>query len=156
MLGSVTMYEDARFYTHMVLASISFLLHVCLRPHNSKATNFTAIMFSICDLLGSFAGFSDTNAVQPVYIVVLLLTLLGVIIIAYQAAHRRMAYIKKYTADMNNNDNDMFASFSKLEKTFLFPILVLVFVSTKIGQQCLKKDGAKNNTKVHVAAVDDE
>ena len=156
MLGSVTMYEMNRFWTHMILASVSFLLHVCLRPHNSKATNFTAIMFSICDLLGSFAGFSDTNAVQPVYIVVLLLTLLGVIIIAYQAAHRRMEYIRKYTADMNNNDNDMFASFSKREKTFLFPILVLVFVSTKIGQQCLKKGGAKNNTKVHIAAVDDE
>ena len=156
MLGSVTMYERARFWTHMVLASTSFLLHVCLRPHNSKATNFTAIMFSICDLLGSFAGFSDTNAVQPVYIVVLLLTLLGVIVIAYQAAHRRMAYIKKYTADMNNNDNDMFASFSKREKKFLFPILVLVFVSTKIGQKFLRKGGAKNNTKVHVAAADDE
>ena len=156
MAGSVTMYETLRFFTHVFFASISLLLHICLRPHNSKATNFTAIMFSICDLLGSFAGFSDTNAVQPVYIVFLLLTLLGVIVIAYQAAHKRMEYIKKYTANMNNNDNDMFASFSKREKTFLFPIVVLVFVSTKIGEQCLKKGGTKNNTKVHVAAADDE
>lgn len=150
MLGSVSMYEMNRFWTHMVLASVSFLLHVCLRPHNSKATNFTAIMFSIADLLGSFAGYSGTNAVQPVYIVFLLLTLLGVIVIAYQAAHKRMEYIKKYTANMNNNDNDndMFASFSKREKTFLFPILVLVFVSTKVGQQCFKTVGDQDGVEL--------
>ena len=137
--GTVTMFEGNRFATHMILASASLLLHLCLRPYNDKTTNFAAIMFSLCDLIGSFAGYNESRGAQPVYIVVLLLTLVAVIFIAYQTVHERIDAIKKQTTVMYNNNNDMFALYSKKEKILLGPILAFVFVTTKIGQQFLHR-----------------
>jgi len=97
-------------------------------------------MFSMCDLFGSFASFSDTKVMQPVYICMLLLTLIAVLIIAYQTVHERIDAIKKSTIIMNNNNNnDMFALYSKREKILLLPILAFVFVTTKIGQRFLPR-----------------
>ena len=39
----------------------------------------------------------------------------------------------------NNNNNDMFALYSKREKILLLPILAFVFVTTKIGQRFLPR-----------------
>jgi hypothetical protein len=141
IVGSVTMFENNRFWTHMVLSSTSFLLHLCLRPYNDKATNFAAIMFSLCDFIGSFANYSPhSRGAQPFYIVVLLLTLVAVLIIAFQTIHERIDAIKNSTIIMNNNNNnDMFALYSKREKILLLPILAFVFVTTKIGQRFLPR-----------------
>ena len=102
-------------------------------------------MFSLCDLIGTFAGPSVFRVFQPVYIVVLLLTLVAVIIIAFQTVHERIDAIKKSTIIMNNNNNnDMFALYSKREKILLLPILAFVFVTTKIGQRFLPRRANTN------------
>ena len=106
-------------------------------------------MFSLCDLIGTFAGPSEFRVFQPVYIVVLLLTLVAVLIIAYQTVHERIGAIKKSTIMMhNNNTNDMFATYSKREKILLAPILALVYVTNKMGSYFLHRNSAKVDAKV--------
>ena len=156
LTGSATMYAEYRFITHMIIMSWSFLLHWQISPYLHQETNSISILFCVCDLIGAACAYVSVPAkelpivsvsFQAAFLVSVVATLCVVGKYLNRAMHEQINentienenenetdQEEGVLIDKNSNDNhyDMFASYTDLEKYFLFPVLVIVWVFLKL------------------------
>ena len=77
--GSVLMYPENRFITHITTMSVVLGLQLLVRPYADLQCNVSATLFTICDVVGIVSAFSKNAALQIVFISILLLVILTMI-----------------------------------------------------------------------------
>ena len=84
IIGSTIMYPENRFGTNMVVMSWSLFLHARFRPYLDYESNFCAILFCICDILGAITAFQtygDKNPSAFLQIIFLSVTFITMIVV---------------------------------------------------------------------------
>merc|ERR1719272_2426299 len=96
-------------------------------------------MFCVCDLIGAFSNLVGKGvvALQLLYVLAILIILLAVVRTLFNTLRERLLALNKGTE--NTNAKDMFAGYSSNEKKFLFPVLLVVWVCTKIFHRFSKE-----------------
>lgn len=132
--------------THIVVMSWSLLLHARFRPYKDHESNVCAILFCICDILGAITAFqtfenSPSAGLQIIFILVTFTTMVVVGVAMTRDIRAQVA--ESQTTLLNRTTNDLFASYTPLEKKLLFPVLAIVWLLVKCFQQV---DNKKGNT----------
>ena len=148
--GSAIMYPDNRFTTYIIVMSWSLLLHMRFCPYTDQGSNMCAILFCICDILGALSAsggiramfFANVFVLQMFFILVTFSTMaiVGVTIIRGIRA-QKFAESKKKLRSTCTTTNDIFASYTPLEKKLLFPVLAIVWLLVTCLQKIEKKRG---------------
>jgi len=142
--GSTIMYPETRFRTHMVVMVWSLFLHARFRPYTDQESNVCAILFCVCDILGTITAFqtyenSPSAVLQIIFIVVTFMTMV-IVGIATTRGIRTQAAVSR-SGLLGRSTSDMFASYTPLEKKLLFPVLALVWLVVKCLQTIDRKKG---------------
>jgi len=154
--GSTIMYPENRFVVHILIMSLSLWLHIQFRPYIDQESNVCAILFCICDILGAITAvqastnsnfifnfdFVPSAGLQMVFISVTFITIIVVGVGAMRGI--RAQTTESQTKLLSKTTNDLFASYTPLEKKLLFPVLAIVWL-VKFLQKINKKKG---NTKI--------
>jgi hypothetical protein len=160
--GSTIMYPVNRFLTHITIMSWSLLLHARWRPYFDKETNISVILFCLCDLLGAITAFQSTpqwpiasegsdvsTVLQIAFIIATLMTILMIVVFNTRAI---LHYAKNSeTGLLSSSTNNLFSSYTSLEKKCLFPVLSIVWIFVKVFQIIHSKSN-KNGTTTKVVA----
>ena len=152
--GSTIMYPENRFVVHILFMSLSLWLHIQFRPYIDQESNVCAILFCICDILGAITAVEASDdlifnfdfpsaGLQMVFISVTFITIVVVGVGAMRGI--RAQTTESQTKLLSKTTNDLFASYTPLEKKLLFPVLAIVWLLVKFLQKINKKKG---NTKI--------
>jgi hypothetical protein len=151
--GSTIMYPQHRFNTHLVVMSWSLVLHVRFRPYKDQESNICAILFCVCDVLGAIVAFqtyesAPSTILQIIFIFVTFITM-AIVGVATTFAFR--AQLAKSQAEMlSRTTNDLFASYTPLERKLLFPVLAIVWLLMK----CLQWGRTGRGRRVKIVPTD--
>ena len=146
MVGSTVMYAEGRSMVLVIIMGTSLFVHLTARPYKDKESNRLAIMFCVCDLIGAVSALIGNSlgeestavvALQLLYVLAILIILLVVVRTLFNTLRERLLALNKGTE--NTNAKDMFAGYSSNEKKFLFPVLLVVWVCTKIFHRFSKE-----------------
>jgi hypothetical protein len=152
--GSTVMYPTNRFWTHIIVMTWSLLLHGYFSPYKDVENNTAALLFCVCDILGALSVYlgvldnkdgsigSSLITVQCVFILMVVATLLTVGKFITSAVKEQAAASAKTLAE---NTDDNFEKYTAVEKTFLFPILKIVWLFVKISQWLSCRRGDDGN-----------
>jgi hypothetical protein len=164
------MYQKNRFFTYIGVMGMSLLLHIIIRPYKDKESNISAILFCICDLLGVLAQIPDELMTNPadkhpnpmdespkidtgiidIFLLCSIFITIFVVGIFIIRAIRKQAVATR-TGLKGQETNDLFTSFTKLEKILLFPILTLVWIFVKTYYKLfIRKSSEVANKKTKV------
>ena len=139
--GAEFLVKTERSVLLSVTAVISLVLHAAVRPYNSKDANIVAIVFILCQIIGSLE--SGNATVQITFIVV---TLLAVLFTAKKMISSVRATAK---ASLSMGDDGSEATYTKLEKSMLFPILIFRSLWRKLrGKSACPKRAARKTARI--------
>jgi hypothetical protein len=140
--GTKLMYKESRTTTHIVAISISLISHVVVQPYKYRTANAMVVYFCILDLIAIHAD--NSVALQIIVIVMTLLALVGLGSL-YLRSRLRMR-------KQSNGPRETYAghNFSALERTLLFPLLMLIWSMQALGALCTCKSKRRvaHGTKV--------
>ena len=157
LAGSATMYPKNRFFVSSVSMWYFSVVQLMVRPYTNRTNNILAIAFSVCDILGVYAAYPETSTTE-IQIAFLVMTLVMVIITV--ALLLRSTCHKVYRLrDLDEQKSAasfsaVFAAYSRRERWFLAPILVIVWVS-KNSTRCVCRRmcaaGSRRNDRLSVS-----
>jgi hypothetical protein len=139
IVGSTIMYSESRFITHIIVTSLSLLLHVCLLPYREKNCNIAAILFCLCDIFGVLSARFSSPVVEVIFIACTLATIITVGVFIFRAVRKQAASLRDGLL-ANNKTSDIFAMYTPLEKKLLFPVLAVVWVCVKLFRKLSTKE----------------
>jgi hypothetical protein len=144
LVGSIVMYPQKRFVCHISVMVWSFMLHIRFRPYKDHESNVCAILFCICDILGAITAFqtyenAPSAGLQIIFILVTFITMVVVAVAMTRGIRAQVA--ESQTTLLSRTRNDLFASYTPLEKKLLFPVLAIVWLLIKCFQQIDRKKG---------------
>ena len=136
------MFPSRRFVTHLVIMSMSLLIIGASRPYIDNESNMISILFCVIDILGAISAWQSSNAFlkdntptpgfQVVFVIALMFALLVVVVLAFKAMKERIRIL--HDAMIHGTDNQsIWKVYTKCEVILLLPILVIVFVVSKIA-----------------------
>jgi len=139
--GTKLMYKESRTITHIVAISFSLLGHIVVQPYKYRTANAMVVYFCILDLIAIHA---DNDLVLQ--IIVIGMTLLALIGLGSLYFRSRLQMRKQ------SNGQRTYAgyNFSALERTLLFPLLMLIWPMQALGALCTCKSKRRvaHGTKV--------
>jgi len=140
--GTKLMYKESRTTTHIVAISISLISHILVQPYKYRTANAMVVYFCIVDLIAIHAD--NSVALQIIVIVMTLLALVGLGSLYFRS---RLQMRKQ-----SNGQRETYAgyNFSALERTLLFPLLMLIWPMQALGALCTCKSKRRvaHGTKV--------
>ena len=150
--------------------TISLAGHIKFVPYCDIESNIAALLFCSIDILGALTAkqaglaqaspdFAPSWVLQAFFVLALLLALVFIVVSAFNAIHERNEAVGAVGID--NDEADMFAEFSSLEKKLLFPVLVIVWLLHKISHKiynlfCSKRKNKENSSKTKIVPQDEE
>ena len=134
--GSVLMYEENRFLTHIITMGLVLLLLVILRPYKDPLSTVPAIAFTVGDLVGIVSAYpmTSTDAIQIAFIVMLLLVLLMVILIMLFSSCSRLRAVQSAANPGIRHQHNYTDHYSTGRKILMAPALVLYLATTKLAE----------------------
>jgi len=143
IMASTIMFPSRRFVTHLVIMSMSLLIIGVSRPYIDNESNMISILFCVIDILGAISAWQSSHAFlqagntpspgfQVVFVIALMFALLVVVVLAFKAMKERIRIL--HDAMIHGTDNQsIWKVYTKCEVILLLPILVIVFVVSKIA-----------------------
>ena len=143
IVGCTIMYPGWRFVLHIIVMLWSLFLHYSLNPYKCKETSKAAYLFLVCDILGAVCSIGQEGWVLALLqILFLVLSLFTVLTIAGYVTKNLRKQASVVRTGMSNRDTDtMFATYTSLEKKFLFPVLSIVWIFVKVYRKYRKFKG---------------
>ena len=149
-MASTIFYPTNRWYTHITIMSVSLFITGASRPFIDNESNMISILFCVIDILGAISAWQSSNAFlsmvddegkllnneptpgfQTVFVIALMFALLVVVVLAFKAMKERIRIL--HDAMIHGTDNQsIWKVYTKCEVILLLPILVIVFVVSKI------------------------
>ena len=140
--GTKLMYKESRTITHIYALSVSLSFHIIAQPYKDRTANAMVVYFCIVDLIAIHA---DNDLVLQ--IIVIVMTLLALVGLGSLYFRSRLQMRKQ-----SNGQRETYAgyNFSALERTLLFPLLMLIWPMQALAALCTCKSKRRvaHGTKV--------
>ena len=158
IMASTIMYPTKRWYTHITIMSVSFVITAGSRPYVDFESNMVAILFCIIDILGAISAWQSSGGNEPspgfqiLFVVALLLALIVVLVLALKATNERIR-ISNNEMSHGSVKRSVWKTYTKCELIFLFPVLVVVFVVSFIFKGLCRRSQKKKKKQNKLTAV---
>ena len=146
IVGTVLMYKDNRFIAHTAATGLGFILLVWGRPYEDNAGNFVAILLGMIEITGVVSGKTKNYLIQLVFACSLVFGLVVALAVALKAGVQRLQTVQtalNHSGSTSGSFQVYYHSYGKLERKLMLPVLVAVWLGSKVVSVvfCIKSDG---------------
>ena len=146
------MFPENRWYTHITIMSLSFVITAVSRPYKDTQNNMVLLFFCIIDILGAISawqssGGEPSTGIQIVFILALLIVFVVVVVLAFKKMCGRIK-------SLNNDENSCARwkeDYTTCEVVFLSPILLITFLGSLVANVfCGTNRSTRSTTAVQI------
>ena len=128
------MFPENRWYTHITIMSLSFVITAVSRPYKDNQNNMVLLFFCIIDILGAISAWQSSGGepspgTQIVFILGFLIVLVVVAVLAFKRTCKSMKYLNQSTNICARWKED----YTTCEIIFLSPILLITFLGSLVA-----------------------